>query len=177
MSQRLFVSTFGSEHDILDATNAAREHGYKIVDVYTPFAVHGLDKAMGVKPTKLALVCFLLGLSGAVAKLWFQIWTSATNWPVNVGGKPMVSLPAFVPVTFEVMVLCAGVSTVIAFFIASRLWPGRKTTLLYPEITNDKFAIVLEETDSTFDPCLIKRLCEELNAVHVEERLEALSRH
>ena len=87
MSKRLFVSTFGSEHDILEATNAARQHGYKIVDVYTPFAVHGLDKAMGVKPTKLALVCFLLGLSGAVAKLWFQIWTTATNWPVNGRGR------------------------------------------------------------------------------------------
>ena len=177
MNRRILIGIFSREQDVLNAIRTFRQRGLSIVDVYIPYAIHGLDRALGWRPTRLPWVCFLLGLLGAPFKVWFEYWTTAFNWPINVGGKPWDSLPAFVPVTFEVMVLCAGVSTVIAFFIASRLWPGRKTTLLYPEITNDKFAIVLEETDSTFDPCLIKRLCEELNAVHVEERLEALSRH
>ena len=75
---------------------------------------------MGLRPSRLPWVCFVLGLLGAVAMLLFQYWATAVSWPINVGGKPWNSLPAFVPVTFEVMVLCAGVGTVVAFIWRDR---------------------------------------------------------
>ncbi len=172
MKQHLLVGIFEHEDDILNATKAVREEGYRIVDVHTPYAVHGLDRAMGLRPSRLPWVCFLLGLIGAGAKVWFEFWTTATDWPVNVGGKPWNSLPAFIPITFEVMVLFAGLSTVFAFFLVSRLRPGRKAKLIADGITNDRFDLVLEQVDAAFSVDAVSALLERYNVISVEERLE-----
>ena len=173
MSRRLLVSVFGNEHDIAGATQAARTQGYDIVDVYTPFAVHGLDAAQGLKPTRIAAVCLALGLTGAIAKLGFQIWTSAWDWPVNVGGKPLISLPAFVPVTFEVTVLFAGVGTALAFLLRSKLFPGKKPKPLYEGVTNDKFVLVLAQRDAAFDVQSVREMFRPFQLLNMEEHVEA----
>jgi hypothetical protein len=172
MSRRLFVAYFEDERDIVEATKAVRAEGHEIRDVYTPFAVHGLDKAMGLKPSRLPLVCLIFGLLGATAKLWFQVWTSAFNWPVNIGGKPLASIPAFVPVTFEITVLFAGLGTVGAFLLISRLRPGRKPAASYERATNDGFVLVIVERDAAFDLQRTTALCRRFHCVRVEERLE-----
>ena len=171
MTRLMMVGIFEDEDGILQAAKTAREHGLRIAEAYTPYAVHGLDRAMGLKRSRLSLVCLIAGVLGAVLKLWFEIWTAAIDWPVNVGGKPWNSLPAFVPITFEVMVLFAGLSTVAAFLLVSRLWPGRQATPVDPRITNDRFALVLEETDSTFDVARVSALLKRCGAVEVTERL------
>lgn len=172
MSRRLFVAYFEHENDIVAVAREARELGHEIKDVYTPYAVHGLDKAMGLKPSRLPLVCLIFGLLGAAAKLWFQVWTSAFNWPVNIGGKPLASIPAFVPVTFEITVLFAGLGTVAAFFLISRLRPGRKPAVIYDRATNDRFVLVLIEKDASFDVQMTKALCRKHNSVRFDEQLE-----
>ena len=172
MSRRLLAATFEHEDDILGATRAVRRQELKIVDVYAPYAVHGLDKAMGLAPSRLPWVCFLLGLFGAGVKVWFEFWASAMDWPINIGGKPWDSLPAFVPLTFEIMVLFAGVSTVIAFFAVSRLHPGRKAVLAAPRVTDDRFALILEQTGGDFDLAKVQQLLGNFNAVEIEERVE-----
>ena len=172
MSRRLLLGVFDNEHDIMGVTQAARESGYKIVDVYAPYAVHGLDHAMGLEPSKLPRVCFALGLFGAAFKVWFEYWTTATDWPINVGGKPFNSLPAFVPVTFEVMVLFAGVSTVIAFLYVCGLFPGKKANIVRHDVTNHRFVLVLEQSDAAFEIPRVKRLFESFHVVRIEERLE-----
>ena len=172
MNRRYLLGIFEREEDILGAARAARQCGLTIADVYTPYAVHGLDKAMGLRPSRLPWVCLALALAGALFKVWFEFWTTAQAWPVNVGGKPWNSLPAFVPVTFEVMVLCAGLSTVFAFLVGRGLLPGRKAKLPFPGVTDDKFALVLDETDASFDLERVRRLLASYNAVHVEERIE-----
>ncbi|MBM4169334.1 MAG: DUF3341 domain-containing protein [Ignavibacteria bacterium] len=176
MTERLLVATFGGERDIVDATRAAKDAGYHIVDVYAPYAIHGLDKAMGLRPSRLPWICFGLGLTGAIAKLWYQIWTSATSWPVNVGGKPLSSVPAFVPVTFEIMVLFAGVGTVLAFFFVSRLRPGKHPKVLYERVTNDKFVLVLLQNDAAFDVSNVRALLERFHVERIEERLTEAGR-
>jgi len=176
MSRRVLIGIFENEDAILEVTEAARTRGLKIVDVFAPYAVHGLDKAMGLERSRLPWVCFLLGLTGAALKVWFEYWTTASDWPINVGGKPWNSLPAFVPITFEVMVLFAGLSTVLAFFGMSRLWPGRKPALLDPRVTNDRFALVLEENDAAFDVEDVERFLREHDAVRVEEREQEVAR-
>ncbi len=172
MSRRVFLGIFGNEEDILAATRAAREAGYTISDVYTPHAVHGLDAALGLRRSRLPWICFLAGLTGAVLKVWFEFWTTMVDWPVNVGGKPWNSLPAFVPVTFEVMVLSAGVTTLFAFLVVARLWPGRKPALPHPGITDDRFVLALEEADAAFDAARVRRLLEKFHVVEVEEHLQ-----
>ena len=150
-NRRFLLGTFEREEDILAATKAVRASGMTIADVYTPYAVHGLDHAMGLRPSRLPWICFALGLLGAGVKVWFEFWTTAVSWPINVGGKPWNSLPAFIPVTFEVMVLFAGVGTVVAFLFGRRLLPGRAAKLSIEGVTNDRFALVIEEMDAGFD--------------------------
>ena len=172
MSRRIFMSVFECEEDLVGATKEARRQGLTIIDIFAPYAIHGLERVAGFRPSRLPWVCFLLGLLGGGLKVWFEFWTSAQDWPINVGGKPWNSLPAFLPVTFEVMVLFAGVSTVIALFITSRLWPGKKAVMPHPGVTDNKFALLLEESDATFDPDAVRQLCNRFNAVHMEEREE-----
>lgn len=171
-NKRFLLAVFHSEEDILAATADAREHGLKIADAYTPYAVHGLDKAMGLRASRLPWVCFALGLAGATFKVWFEFWTSASAWPINVGGKPWNSLPAFVPVTFEVMVLFAALSTVAAFFLGRGLLPGKRARLASPGVTDDEFALVIEETDASFRSDEVCARLRAMGATLVEERVE-----
>ncbi|MDE3168207.1 MAG: DUF3341 domain-containing protein [Acidobacteriota bacterium] len=171
MSQFQLLGIFDDESALTGAIQAAREQRLRIVEVYTPYAVHGLDRVLGLKRSRLALVCLVAGALGAVLKLWFEFWTMTVDWPVDIGGKPWDSLPAFVPITFEVMVLFAGLSTVGALLIVSRLRPGKKPDLVHPRVTNDRFALVIEETDAAFDVERVRRLLQSHGAVEVTERL------
>ena len=171
MSKRLFVGVFDNEDDTLAAIRVSRRHGFKVVDVYAPYAVHGVEEAMGLSPSRLPWFVFAVGLLGAILKVWFEFWTTAVDWPVNVGGKPFNSLPAFVPVTFEVMVLFAAVGAVFSFFVVCRLFPGKRAVLPVAGVTDNRFAIVLEQTDSTFEVPEVRRLFDKLHAVHVEEQI------
>ncbi len=171
MSKRLFVGVFESEEDTLAAVQATRRRGFKIVEVYAPYAVHGVEEAMGLAPSRLPWIVFGLGLLGGALKVWFEFWTTAVDWPINVGGKPFNSLPAFVPVTFEVVVLFAAVGAVLSFFFVCRLFPGKRAVLPVTGVTDNRFALVLEETDSTFEPSEVQKLFEGLHAVHVEEQI------
>jgi mono/diheme cytochrome c family protein len=169
---RLLVGVFEREQDLVAAAEAAREHGLRIADAYTPYAVHGLDRVLGLRPSRLSGACLLFGLLGVGAALWLQFWTSAVDWPLNVGGRPWNSLPAFVPVTFELMVLCAGLGVVATFLVVSRLYPGRPARLPCPGVTDDRFVLVLEESDAAFDAGAVRRLLGRHGAVHTDEREE-----
>ncbi len=171
-NRRFLLGVFEREEDILAVTRAARDGGFTIADVYAPYAVHGLDEAMGLRPSRLPWVAFALGVLGAGLKVWFEFWTTAQSWPINVGGKPWNSLPAFVPVTFEVMVLFAGIGTVLAFLSGRGLLPGRRARMPVEGVTDDRFALVLEETDATFDLGRAEALFARHGAVLVEERNE-----
>ncbi len=171
-NQRFLMGVFEREEDVLAATNEARLRGLEIADVYTPYAIHGLDAAMGLRPSRLPWVCFALGLAGASFKVWFEFWTSASDWAINVGGKPWNSLPAFVPVTFEVMVLFAAVSTVAAFLVGRGLLPGKRPKLASPGVTDNQFALVIEETNAAFDIDEVSEMLREFGVTHIEERVD-----
>ncbi len=172
MKRCVLVGSFAAEQDVLGAVRAARDYGLRIVDVYTPYAVHGLDRALGLRPSRLPWACFAFGLFGAVAKLAFQFWTMAIDWPMNVGGKPWNSLPAYVPVTFEVMVLLAGLGVVMAFLLRSGLFPGKQPAPLYRSATDDRFILVVENPVDALGAIAARRLFGDFHAVRVEERQE-----
>ncbi|HUP62012.1 MAG TPA: quinol:electron acceptor oxidoreductase subunit ActD [Thermoanaerobaculia bacterium] len=123
--------------------------GYVVADVHTPYAVHGLEKVAGVKPSRLGWACAIGGFTGAGLILLFQSWTSAIDWGIDVGGKPLNSIPAFIPVTFEVGVLLGAFATVLAFLFRSRLWPGKRAQA---GATDDQFVVVLRAENAAFDP-------------------------
>jgi hypothetical protein len=137
------VGYFADEHGLLEAARAARAAGLGVSDAFVPYAVHGLDEAIGQRPSRLPWVCFLGGLMGGASALGFELWSSAVSWPINVGGKPFASIPAFIPVTFELTVLSAALCSAAAFLFRSRLFPGRQAVPLV-RVTDDRFALVLE---------------------------------
>jgi hypothetical protein len=141
-NEPLLVAWFDEEHEVLAACQAARRSGFSVEDVYAPYALHGVDEAMGLAPSRLTWVCFGAGLTGLVSMLWFEWWTQAVSWPLNVGGKPFNSLPAFIPVAFEFTVLCAALGTVAALLARAGLWPGKRRAVL-PRVTDDRFALAL----------------------------------
>jgi hypothetical protein len=166
MSTKVLVADFSAEGDLLETLAVVRDRGWPVVEVFTPYAVHGLDKALGLRRSRLSVACFLCGLLGASLALWFQFWASSTNWPLNVGGQPWNSLPAFVPVTFESMVLFAGLGLVLAWLMRCQLYPGKRGVLPRPGVTDDRFVLVLTQPG-------IEEAREylESRAVHCEERV------
>jgi ActD protein len=169
MTRRVIIGVFTTEDDIIRATRAAERGGLEIVDVYTPYAVHGLDRAMGLAPSQLPWVTFLLGLFGAVSMTAFQYWASAVSWPINVGGKPWNSLPAFIPVIFEVTVLLGGLGTVGAFIWWAGLRPGGHSPLADLRVTDDRFALVLA-AGGPLDRAGVEALFSKFHLVGLDER-------
>jgi hypothetical protein len=170
--KRTIVGTFEREQDLVAATKASRERGLFVQDAFAPYAVHGLEVAMGLRRSRLPVACFLCGLAGIVLALWFQFWTSAWDWPLNVGGRPWNSLPAFVPVAFEMMVLLGGLGLVFAWLVVCRLFPGKTAVEPVAQVTDNRFAVVVEERDQPFDPKTIEQLFRDCNAINVEVRDE-----
>ena len=167
----LFMAWFADEAGILTAARAARDKGLIIYDAYVPFPVHGLDEVLGLKPSRLTWVCFAAALTGLSIALGFQWWSSAVDWPLNVGGKPFNSLPVFVPVAFELTVLFAGLGTVAALFLRSGLFPRRRPSVDVHRATNDRFVLALEVKPG-FDEEQVRALFVKCGALdeHWEER-------
>jgi hypothetical protein len=101
---------------------------------------------------------------------WFQYWASAVDWPINVGGKPWHSWPAFLPVIFEVMVLFAGVGTVLFFIGWAGLRPGRPSEVSGLRVTDDRFALAIRASGERFDRVAVDALLAPFHPVHIEER-------
>ena len=160
------IAVFKDEFALLKAVKSAREKfDLKKFDAFTPFPVHGLDDAMGIKRSFLPWVTFIAGLTGTVSALALQIWTSAVDWPINIGGKPFVSLPAFIPITFELTVLFGGLATVGALFVVCGL-PNSKPKILHPRITNDRFVLFVPSTETNFKE---QEVTQFLKSLHPEE--------
>lgn len=166
MSNPVMVGYFEDEHGVLHATRTVREAGYVVHDVYTPYAVHGMDEAMGLRPSRLPWVTLLAGLTGLLLAIALQYYTSVTAWPINVGGKPFNSAPAFVPVAFEVTVLIAGLTTVAALLFRARLFPGATGKAL-PRVTDDRFALALCSRENHCDPDEVRALLQKVGAVEI----------
>lgn len=137
------VAYFDDPSSLIAAMNKVREARYESFDAFTPYPVHGLEAAQGLKRSPLPYVTFLAGLTGCAIGYGFQYFTSAVDWPLNVAGKPLNSWPAFVPVMFELTVLIAGLSTVAAMFALNGL-PNIFRRSFDPRLTRDRFAILIE---------------------------------
>jgi hypothetical protein len=148
---KVYVSGFASDKDLLVGVRAARRANWPMLESYTPYPVHGLGEAMGLKPSQLGKACFLFGVLGVALAFGFQFWSTARDWPLNIGGQPWNSLPAFVPVAFEMMVLCAGLGLVGTWLIRCSLYPGSKLWLPGQGETDDRFVLVLAEPDAGTD--------------------------
>jgi hypothetical protein len=169
MSRPVLIAVFEYENDVREAARASRQEGYEIKDAYTPYAVHGLDEAMGLRRSKLSWVTAVAGTLGVAFATWFMFWANGVSWDLNVGGRPWNSLPAYAPIMFEVMVLSAGVSTVIALLWRQRLYPGKTAVLAAYGVTDNRFALVLDASGSA-ELAVMRQLLDRHGAVEIVER-------
>ena len=144
-----YLLTLNSPEELLDKIKELKSEGREIQEVYTPFYVHGLAKALGLKRTRLGKATFLYGLIGLFFGCWLTYFTMIKDWPMDIGGKPNATfwqnLPAFVTVIFELVVYFAAHLLVISFFIRSRLYPFKKAENPIKKSSDDKFVIQVRE--------------------------------
>ena len=143
MKRDIIVTGFADEAHVRRVVAVIQARHWTVADVYAPYALHGIEELLGLRRSRLPVACFLGGAAGLGLAFWLQFWTSTQSWPLNVGGRPWNSLPAFVPVAFESMVLLAGFSVVGALLIRCGLYPGRRAFLPAEGITDDRFAVIL----------------------------------
>jgi len=150
MSKKKFVvGTFDDEAVLFPAVKKVRMSGYKIHDVYTPFAVHGLDHALGLRETSLHTAGFIYGITGTSTALGGISYVLTYDWPLNFGGKPHFALPAWIPIIFELTVLFAAVGMVLTFCYLCQLAPFVKKHHFHARATDDLFVMVIECTAKT----------------------------
>jgi hypothetical protein len=148
------LAEYDSPGGIFHACEQARDAGFRRFDSYTPFPVHGLDKAMGLGPSYLPWIVLFAGIAGATLAMTFMVWTSAYDYPLNIGGKPTFSIPAFIPVTFEVTILFSGLTAVFGMFFFNNM-PVYHHPLFdvakFAKATDDKFFLMIEARDKKYD--------------------------
>lgn len=138
------VGYYFSPEDIIEATQKVRDRGFKKFDAFTPFPVHGIDAALGIKRSALPYFSFGAACAGFMTAVGLQVWTHLYSWPLNVGGKPLFALPAYIPIIFELTVLFCGLVTAGVMFTFFLRLPCFGKPVFHPDITNDRFAIAIE---------------------------------
>jgi len=167
------AALFDTPDQIIHAAKKVSSAGYKIFDVNTPYPVHGMDRAMGLKPTRLGFVTLFFGFSGASFILLFMWWAMSQNYPMIVGGKPFFALPAFIPITFETAVLLGALSTVFGMIAAFFNLPFNNhplhDTAYMKAVSSDKYGLVIECEDKLFNKENVISLFKEEKASLIED--------
>ena len=138
------VGIFDDEDVLLKGIKKVRDNGIKIQEVYSPFPVHGIDDALGIKKTRLPIAAFMFGLTGTSLALLMQIWMLGYDWPMIIGGKNHASLPPFIPVPFELTVLLSALGMVGTFMIVSDLKPYKWPRQFDLRSTDDKHIMAID---------------------------------
>ncbi|RXJ52782.1 DUF3341 domain-containing protein [Gelidibacter gilvus] len=151
-SSKVIHAMYTDDDVLMAAVKKVRAERYHIEEIYTPFPVHGLDKAMGLAPTRLAITSFLYGCVGLVVSIVMIDYMMIEDWPQNIGGKPSFSylenMPAFIPIMFELTVFFAAHLLVITFYLRSKLWPFKKAENPDIRTTDDHFLMEISAGDN-----------------------------
>ncbi len=166
------LAEFDHPESLMEAAEKVRDAGFEYWDSYTPFPVHGMDKAMGIKRTILPVMAFVAGITGTTIGFLMQWWMNAVDYPFLISGKPMMSLPAFIPIMFELTILLAAITT-----FAGMLFLNRLPEFYHPifqsdrfrRVTNDRFFILIESRDANFDEEQTSKFLASLKPTAVEK--------
>lgn len=166
------VGEFEKPEDLMHAAEAARHAGFRKMDAYSPFPIHGLSEAIGFRDTKVPWTVFIFGLIGVTVGFTLQWYTSVIDYPMNVGGKPLNSIPAFIPVAYECTILFAAFSAAIGMFVYNKL-PQPYHPIFnaknFERATQDRFFLAIEAEDPNYSAGSIEKLMKDHGALEVSE--------
>ncbi len=174
-TSKVIHAMYNDDDLLLAAVKKVKEAKHHIEEIYTPFPVHGLDKAMGLAPTRLAIASFIYGCIGLTVAIVMMNFMMIEDWPQNIGGKPSFSyienMPAFVPIMFELTVFFAAHLMVITFYLRSRMWPFKKAENPDVRTTDDHFLmeVTLHGNEAELSKLLKDSGAVEINIVDKED--------
>ena len=166
-SKRGVAGIYLDEHKLVEAARKVRESGYTKFEAISPFPLHGIDEAVGLKFSFIPWITLVFGIAGFSFGLWFTWWASAVDWPIMIGGKPMWSLPAFIPIIFECTILFSALASVGALFAICGL-PAIDPPVIDPALSSHKFGLFIPEDDTGFNSAAIEKLLKDMGAVEVK---------
>lgn len=169
MASKVVQALYNDDDVLMDAVKKVKAAHHHIEEVYCPFPVHGLDKAMGLAPTRIAITSFMYGCLGLATAIVMLNYIMIQDWPQDIGGKPSFSyienMPAFVPVMFELTVFFAAHLMVITFYLRSKLWPFKKAENPDVRTTDDHFLMEVSINENEEE---VTALLEETGAVEIK---------
>jgi hypothetical protein len=166
------LAEFEKPEQLLAAAERAHEAGYRRMDAYTPYAVHGMAKALGRSRTMVPLITLIGGIVGGCGGFFLQYWVSTTAYPLNIGGRPLNSWPSFIPVTFELTILGAALSSVLGMLALNGLPMPFHPLFNEPRFalaSRDRFFLCIEARDKKFDRASTREFLEGLGCRAVME--------
>ena len=166
------LAEFETPEALVTAAQRAYADGYRHMDAHTPFPVHGLAEAIGFHTNRVPLLVLIAGIVGAGLGFFSQYWASVIDYPINVGGRPLNSWPAFIPITFEVTILAAAVTAVLGMLALNGLPQPYHPVFNAPRFalaTRDRFFLCIEAADPRFDPVATRGFLEGLGAREVAD--------
>jgi hypothetical protein len=167
------IAVFDTPEAVKNATARLRQQGYRVLETYTPYPVEGLDRIIHPRSQRfLPRLMFAAAVVGAAWAYWIQYWDEALNYPLNVGGRPYNSWPAFIVSTFEFMLLAAIAAGFFGMLAASglpRLYHPVFEASAFARASRDRFVVCIGATDPRFDASVVRREFEELGAEEIEE--------
>jgi len=169
-NKNFIVGVYSDADEVIKAVKKIRANHIRVHEVYSPFAIHGIDEALGYKRSRMPVAAFLFGMAGTILALTMQFWMMGIDWPMIIGGKNFASLPPFVPVTFELTVLISALGMVGVFMIASDLKPYKKPKLMDIRITDNKHIIAVDVAANKVTKKDIKKIFEATGAEEVNEK-------
>ena len=168
LNKHLVFGLYDDETDLLNAVRHANKDHLEIYDVYSPFPVHGLDPLLGLSESRLHIAGFIYGMLGTLTAFLGMTWIFTKDWPIIFGGKPYWSVPAFIPITFELTVLFAAIGMTVTFYVVNGQGPGVNNPILHDRITDDKFCIAFDS--HVVDADKAKSFFSDTGATEVDER-------
>jgi hypothetical protein len=155
------------EDTFVKAAGVVNSRGVEKIEAISPYPLHGIDEALGIPRSFIPYICFGFGSFGCLFGIWFTWWTSVVDWPLIIGGKPMWSLAAFIPVIFECTILLAALSSVIGMILINGL-PKVDPPIIDPDLTSHKFALFVPENAKGYDASGLEKTFKELGAQEVK---------
>jgi hypothetical protein len=167
-SRRGVAGIWEDEHKLVEAARKVRAAGFTKIEAISPFPLHGIDDALGIPLSFIPWITFIFGLLGFSFATWFTWWASAVSWPLVIGGKPMWSLPAFIPIMFELTILFASLASVAALIGICGL-PQVDPPVIDPTLSSHKFGLWVPEGSAGFNGAKLEEMFKELGAVSVKK--------
>lgn len=169
-TNKVILGIYNDPDHIYDTTKKLIHDGYRVRDVYSPFAIHGMDRVLGIKRSRLTVAAFCFAMTGIVLALTLQTYASYFDWQMNIGGKPSLHIPTYIPITFELAILCTAFGMVGCFFAVNRMVWGKNADIIDLRVTDDLFVVAIDIIPNKTDVAELSSILKNNGAIEIRER-------